>query len=132
MASITYMLVIVPAAQQAAANQLLNALPLNTMLMGDSLTEPMSANALDPATHYCGGWEPEADCLAAVQGASANLPTPTGGWPAPSGLTQAEAQAAADALIVFAYTKNSLDLAVAACREAAFAIEGLQSIPGAF
>lgn len=119
-----YALYAIPAPHANAANRLFNVVYDDA---GNNLSQPLSADGQEPATYYYGGKPVTAEEAAMLQGLSAALPTPAGGWPH-GGVSAAEAQAAADNLEILVRSGPNSEELPEEARNALFADLGVQLV----
>lgn len=110
----SYAIFVIPQAHRTAAGRLFAMIEGENPLTSQNLSVRLSATGAAPWTHWWGGQPVDAAWLATYQNLATALPTPAGGWPWMDGatvlLTQADAQAAADALYMNVNTGENADV----------------------
>lgn len=122
----------IPDEHKVAMNRYIAALNGEDILSSENISRPASPDGLEPATWWYGGAFRDAAWLETWQGLAQALPEPPNGWPVMVDnevvLTEAEAQAAAEALRIHVstgewYASMGLD-----CLAAGLVERGLQTV----
>ena len=120
----SYAIVVVPDAHKNAANRVFNLLFSDS---GDNLSQPLSADAQEPASHWFGGWPVSPEQANTLQTLGDSMPIPSEGWPH-EGVSEEDAAAAVAALYINVNTGEDAETLPEQNRQTVFAALGLQRV----
>lgn len=120
----SYAILVIPDEHKAAMNRTLNVLFADS---GDNLSQPLSADGQEPASHWFGGWPVSAEQANRLQTLAADLPEPDEGWPY-EGVSEEAAEAAAAAIYININTGEDAEALPEQNRTTVFAALGLQRV----
>lgn len=120
----SYAIYVIPDAHKAAINLVLNLLWSDS---GDNISQPLSSDGQEPATHWFGGQPVSAASANELQTLGDNMPVPSEGWPY-EGVSEQAAIDAVAALYINVNTGEDAETLPEQNRTTVFAALGLQRI----